>query len=62
MFEFHKDYIKNKYGKKLKLLFTDTDTSAYKIETENVITILVKIKCLIVIITFLNQNITMIQM
>ena len=36
MYKFHYDYIKNKYGNKSKLLFTDTDNLMYEIKTENV--------------------------
>ena len=36
MFEFHYDYIKNKYNDKSKLLFTDTDSLMYEIKTEDV--------------------------
>ena len=36
MYEFHYNYIKNKYDNKLKLLFTDTDSLIYEIKTENV--------------------------
>ena len=36
MHEFHYDYIKNKYGSNLKLLFTDTDGLMYEIKTEDV--------------------------
>ena len=36
MYEFHYDYIKNKYGSKSKLLFTDTDSLMYEIKTEDV--------------------------
>ena len=36
MYEFRYDYIKNKYDKKLKLLFTDTDSLMYEIKTEDV--------------------------
>ena len=36
MYEFHYDYIKNKYDNKSKLLFTDTDSFMYEIKTENV--------------------------
>ncbi|XP_065654917.1 uncharacterized protein LOC136081522 [Hydra vulgaris] len=35
MYEFHYDYIKNKYADRAKLLFTDTDSLAYKIKTED---------------------------
>ena len=36
MHEFHYDYIKVKYSNKSRLLFTDTDSLVYEIETENV--------------------------
>ena len=36
MYEFHYDYIRNKYGNNSKLLLTDTASLMYKIKTEDV--------------------------
>ena len=36
MYQFHYDYIKPKYGDKATLLFTDTDSLCYHIQTEDV--------------------------
>ena len=36
MYDFRYNYIKNKYGDRAKLLFIDTDSLTYKIESEDV--------------------------
>ena len=36
MYKFHYDYIKNKYGNNLRILFTYTDSLTYEIKTEDV--------------------------
>jgi len=36
MYDFHYNYIKDRYKKKVKMLFTDTDSLTYEIEAEDV--------------------------
>ena len=60
MYEFHYDYIKNKYGSKSRLLVTDTDSLMYEIKIEDVFEATMK-KCLTLVIIQLSQNIMIIQ-
>ena len=36
LYDFHYDYIKKRYNNKAKLLFTDTDSLCYEIETQDI--------------------------
>ena len=62
MYEFHYDYIKNRYDSKSKLLFRDTDSFMYEIKTEDVYEdFRSDKKCLISVIIRLSQNSMIIQ-
>ena len=57
MYEFHYDYIKNKYDNKSKLLFTDTDSLMYEIKSEYVYEdFSSNKKCLILLVIWLSLN------
>ena len=62
MYEFHSDCVKNKYGTKSRLLFTNTDSWMDEIKTEDVYEDFSKDKKYLVLeIIQLSQNIMMIQ-
>ena len=44
MYEFHYDFVKNKYGNNSRLLFIDTGSVMYKIKTENIYEDIIKYK------------------
>ena len=55
IYEFHYDYIKNKYDSNSRLLLTDTDSLMYEIKTKDVYEYLAKInKCSILVIIHLS--------
>ena len=57
MYEFHYDYVKNKYGNKSRLLFTDTNSLIYEIKAEDAYKDFSKDKkSLILVIVQLSQN------
>ena len=61
-YEFHYDYIKNKHSNNSRLLFSDTDSLMYEIETEDFYKGFSNDKeILIFVIIQLNQNIMIIQ-
>ena len=62
MCEFHYDYIKNKYGNNLRLLFIDNDSLMYEIKTEDLYKDFSNNKEMFHFINYsVNQSITIIQ-
>ena len=62
MYEFHYDYIKNRYGNNSRLLFTETASLMYEIKTENVYDDFTNDKdILTLVIIQLSQNIMIFQ-
>ena len=62
LYEFHYNYIKNKHSNNSRLLFSDTDSLMYGIETEDFYKGFSNDKeILIFVIIQLNQNIMIIQ-
>ena len=60
--EFRYDYIKARYSRNLRLLFTDTDSWYMELKPNMFMKTLVRIKkCLILVINQLSQKIMMIQ-
>ena len=58
MYEFHYDYIKNKYSNNARLLFTDNGSLMYEIKTKDVYEDFSKDKkCSILVIIQVSQNI-----
>ena len=54
MFDFHYNYIKNKYGQKAELLMTDTDSLMYLIQTDDVYNDIKKdVKMLVLVLSYI---------
>ena len=61
MYEFHYDYIKNKYDNKSKLLFTETDSLMFEIKTEDIYEYFsIDKEMFVLVIIRLSQNTTII--